>query len=33
MEVAMETVLSTFLTVFSLGLVHLYLVMMAWQGE
>lgn len=28
----METMLSTFLTVLSLGIVHLYLVMMTWQG-
>jgi hypothetical protein len=33
MEVVMEMMLNTFLTVFSLGLVHLFLVTMAWQGE
>lgn len=29
----MEIVLSTFFSVLSLGMIHLYLVMMAWQGE
>ena len=29
----MELALSTFITVLSLGTIHLYPVMMAWQGE
>lgn len=29
----MEIALSTFVSVLSLGMIHLYLVMMAWQGE
>jgi hypothetical protein len=33
MEAAMEIALSTFLSVLSLGMIHLYLVMMAWQVE
>ena len=29
----MEIAVGTFLSVLSLGMIHLYLVMLAWQGE